>query len=127
MAFDDRLCDVDELAPVVLRVRSEHLERALFVDGVALHQDALRALRHGAPPEGALQVVVLGEAAERDVERALQLPDSIDETKIDAKFDKGVLIASYAWEQDSMAYSMLDESQRRRYRELRRRQRGQLR
>ena len=26
--------------------------------------------------------------------------------------DKGVLIGSYAWEQDSMAYSMLDEQQR---------------
>ncbi|NJD29608.1 MAG: FAD-dependent oxidoreductase [Chloroflexi bacterium] len=30
----------------------------------------------------------------------------------DPSIDKGVLIASYAWEQDSMAYSMLDESQR---------------
>lgn len=30
----------------------------------------------------------------------------------DASIDKGVIIASYAWEQDSMAYSMLDEPQR---------------
>jgi monoamine oxidase len=30
----------------------------------------------------------------------------------DPAIDKGVLIASYAWEQDSMAYSMLDENQR---------------
>jgi monoamine oxidase len=30
----------------------------------------------------------------------------------DPSIDKGVIIASYAWEQDSMAYSMLDESQR---------------
>ncbi len=30
----------------------------------------------------------------------------------DPSLDKGVIIASYAWEQDSMAYSMLDESQR---------------
>ena len=30
----------------------------------------------------------------------------------DEQFDKGVLIASYAWEQDSMAYSMLPEAQR---------------
>ena len=30
----------------------------------------------------------------------------------DLSIDKGVIIASYAWEQDSMAYSMLDESQR---------------
>ena len=30
----------------------------------------------------------------------------------DPSTGKGVIIASYAWEQDSMAYSMLDESQR---------------
>ena len=30
----------------------------------------------------------------------------------DERFDKGVLIASYAWEQDSMAYSMLPDAQR---------------
>ena len=30
----------------------------------------------------------------------------------DPSMDKGVIIASYAWEQDSMAYSMLDETQR---------------
>lgn len=30
----------------------------------------------------------------------------------DYRFDKGVLIASYAWDQDSMAYSMLTEEQR---------------
>ena len=30
----------------------------------------------------------------------------------DPSIDKGVLIASYAWEQDSMAYSMLDERER---------------
>ena len=30
----------------------------------------------------------------------------------DPSIDKGVIIASYAWEQDSMAYSMLDEGQR---------------
>jgi monoamine oxidase len=30
----------------------------------------------------------------------------------DDSIDKGVIIASYAWEQDSMAYSMLDEPQR---------------
>jgi len=30
----------------------------------------------------------------------------------DPSIDKGVMIASYAWEQDSMAYSMLDERQR---------------
>lgn len=30
----------------------------------------------------------------------------------DPSTDKGVIIASYAWEQDSMAYSMLDEAER---------------
>jgi monoamine oxidase len=30
----------------------------------------------------------------------------------DERFDRGVLIASYAWEQDSIAYSMLSEKQR---------------
>jgi monoamine oxidase len=30
----------------------------------------------------------------------------------DPRLDKGVIIASYAWEQDSMAYSMLTETQR---------------
>jgi monoamine oxidase len=30
----------------------------------------------------------------------------------DPSIEKGVIIASYAWEQDSMAYSMLDEQQR---------------
>jgi monoamine oxidase len=30
----------------------------------------------------------------------------------DPSLEKGVIIASYAWEQDSMAYSMLDEQQR---------------
>jgi len=30
----------------------------------------------------------------------------------DRSIEKGVIIASYAWEQDSMAYSMLDEQQR---------------
>jgi hypothetical protein len=40
---------------------------------VTLHEDALGAFRPGPPAERALQVVVLGEAAQSDVERALQL------------------------------------------------------
>jgi hypothetical protein len=40
---------------------------------VARHQDALRLLDQGSPPECSLQVVVLGEALEGDVDRALQL------------------------------------------------------
>ena len=54
-------------------VVAQHLERLALVDLVALHEDALGALGLGAAPEGALQVVVLRETAERDVERALQL------------------------------------------------------
>ena len=40
----------------------------------------------------------------------------------DPSIDKGVIIASYAWEEDSMAYSMLDErsASRRRWRTWRR-------
>ena len=62
MALDDRFCDVDELAAVVLRVGPEHLEGPSPVDAVACHQDALRLLDRGPAPERALQVVVLGEA-----------------------------------------------------------------
>jgi hypothetical protein len=40
---------------------------------VALHQDALGALDRGTTAERALEVVVLGEAAEDDVNRALPL------------------------------------------------------
>jgi hypothetical protein len=40
---------------------ANHLEGGSLVDGVAFHQDALRTLGEGAPPECALEVVVLGK------------------------------------------------------------------
>jgi len=73
VALDDRLGDVHELAAVVLRMVAEHFERVLLVDRVARHQDALRLLDQRPPPERSLQVVVLGEALEGDIDRALQL------------------------------------------------------
>ena len=52
---------------------------------VAGHQDALGLLDRGAAPEGALEVVVLGEALQRDVDRALQLLGSaVDDVGEDA-------------------------------------------
>ena len=73
MAFDDGFGDVDKLAPVPLRVRAEQLERLLRVDGVPGHQDPLRLVDRGPPPERSLQAVVLAEALERDVDRAREL------------------------------------------------------
>jgi hypothetical protein len=73
VAVEHGLCDVDELLPAVARVVAQHLEGLPLVDLVALHEDALGALGLRAAAERALQVVVLGEAPEGDVERALQL------------------------------------------------------
>ena len=42
---------------------AQQLERALLVDGVALHEDPLGSLDHGAPAEGAFEALELGEAA----------------------------------------------------------------
>ena len=75
MAVDNGRGDVDQLPSGVLGVVSEQLERSRVVDGVALHQDALGPLGHGATPERALEVVVLGEAAQDDVDRALPVCD----------------------------------------------------
>ena len=52
---------------------AEHLERALLVDRVALHQDALRTLGDRAALERAFQVAELGEAAQDDLDRVLPL------------------------------------------------------
>ena len=73
MAVDDRRGDVCELVAVVLRVVAQQLERLVGVDRMARHQDSLRLLDHRPAPECALQVVVLREALQRDVDRALQL------------------------------------------------------
>ena len=73
MALDDGGGDVAELAAVVLGVVAKPVEAVVGVDRVAGHQDALGLLDRGAAPERALQVLVLGEALQRDVDRALQL------------------------------------------------------
>ena len=73
MALDDGGGDVAELAAVVLGVVAQHLEGPVGVDRVAGHQDPLRLLDQRPTPERALQALVLGEALERDVDRALQL------------------------------------------------------
>ena len=52
-------------------MRSEQLEGRVLTDGMALHQDPLGTLGDGAPPERALEVVVLGKTAQHDVDRAL--------------------------------------------------------
>jgi hypothetical protein len=50
---------------------------AHLVDAVALHQDPLGALGQRAASECALQVVVLGEAAQHDFDRALPVIDVV--------------------------------------------------
>jgi hypothetical protein len=45
---------------------AQQLERAPLVDRVALHEDPFGALDHGAPAEGALEALKLGEAAQDD-------------------------------------------------------------
>ena len=73
MAVDDRRGHVCELLAVVLRVIAEQLERLVGVDRVAGHQYPLGLLDQRPAPEGPLQALVLGEALQRDVDRALQL------------------------------------------------------
>ena len=50
---------------------AKHLEGSALVDRMALHEYSLRALRDGAAPECAFEILVLGEAPEDDVDRAL--------------------------------------------------------
>jgi hypothetical protein len=71
VSVDDGGGNVEELAVGVAGVVAEHLEGGRFVDGVAFHVDALSALGYGAAPEGAFEIVVFGEAAQHDVDRAL--------------------------------------------------------
>jgi hypothetical protein len=56
-------------------VAAEHLGGFRLVDPMKLHQDALRPLGDGSAAECALEVVVLGEPAEHDVDRALPVVD----------------------------------------------------
>src|SRR5215207_3347160 len=71
-AHRDRLGDVDDLAVQAPGLVTQHLERALLVGRVPLHQDALGPLGDRAAGERALEALVLGEPRQHDVERALQ-------------------------------------------------------
>src|SRR5581483_785487 len=85
VALDDGGGDVAELAPVVLGVVAQHLERTVGVDRVAGHQDAFRLLDQRTAPERPLQALILAEALERDVDRALQfLRGTVDDVGEDA-------------------------------------------
>src|SRR3954453_13777471 len=57
VAVDDGGPEGEELSVGVARLVAQHVEGGRVVDGVALHQDALRALDDGAPPECPLEVV----------------------------------------------------------------------
>ena len=59
-----------------VRECSRIISKALgLVDGVAFHQHALGAFDQRAPPERAFEVLVFGEAAQHDVDRALPVLD----------------------------------------------------
>jgi hypothetical protein len=73
MTVDHRGGDVDQLAVGGARVVTKHLERGRLVHRVAFHEDALGPLGDGPVPEGPFQVLVLGEAAQDDVDRALPI------------------------------------------------------
>jgi hypothetical protein len=87
VALDDCGGDIAELAAVVLRLVAQHPEGLVGVDRVAGHQDPLCLLDHRSATERSLQVVVLGEALQRDVDRALQLlRGGVDQVSEDAAF-----------------------------------------
>jgi hypothetical protein len=71
MPVDDRGGHVDELAVRRARLVTEQLKSCPLVHRVALHQDSFRPLDVSPPPEGAFEFVVLSEAAQHDVDRAL--------------------------------------------------------
>ena len=73
MAVDDGGGDVDELAVGAAGVGAEHLEGVVLVDAVALHHDPFGSLDGGAAAEGTLQVLELGEPAQDDLDRVLEL------------------------------------------------------
>ena len=75
MAVDDRRGEVDELAVIDTGLLAQHLECARLVDAVALHEDPLGSLGQRAAPECALEILILGEAPEHDVDRALPILD----------------------------------------------------
>jgi hypothetical protein len=73
VAVDHSGGNVDQLAVGGARVVAQHLKGSRLVYRVALHEYPLCALGDGATPERALQVVVLGEASQDDVDRALSV------------------------------------------------------
>ena len=76
MTVDDRRGDVDEACGCWSRECSRSISKAASSSiAVAFHQDALGALRQGAAAKRALEVLVLGEPAQHDVDRALPVLD----------------------------------------------------
>ena len=71
MAVDDSGGEVDELAVVNARARTQHLKRGIFVDRMTLHQDPLGTFDQRSPAERSLKFVIFGEATQDDVDRAL--------------------------------------------------------
>ena len=55
----------------------EASKRGVIVDRVAFHQDSLCSLYQRAASEGALEIVIFGEPAEHDVDRALPVFDVV--------------------------------------------------
>jgi hypothetical protein len=77
VAVDDRGGEVDEFAVVDARPLAQHLKRGVLVDGVAFHEDALRAFDLGSAAERAFEVLILREAAQDNIDRALPVLDII--------------------------------------------------
>ena len=76
VTVDHRRREVHQLAVVRRASASRSIVKArALVDAVALHQDALRALDDRPAAERALELVVLGEPAQDDVDRALPVVD----------------------------------------------------
>lgn len=75
VAVDDGRGEVDQFAVGGPRLVTQHREGCVLVDRVAFHQDPLCPFDRGAAPERALEVVVLGEATQNDVNRALPILD----------------------------------------------------
>jgi len=74
---DDGGGEIDQFAVGDTRLLAQHREGAFLVDGVAFHEDALRAFGQRAAPERALEVVIFGEAAQHDIDRALPVLDVV--------------------------------------------------
>src|SRR5581483_6857899 len=97
VALDDCGGDVAELAAVVLGVVAQHLEGAVGGRRVPGHQDAFGLFDQRAAAECSLQVLVLGEALQGDVDRALQLVGGgVDDVGEDAALGRLVDVGGVA-------------------------------